>query len=45
MTACGESHSLFLSSLGDVYSCGYNEFGELGLGPLPIMIGQDNDTS
>lgn len=32
MAAAGENHSLFLSDLGEVYSAGYNEFGELGIG-------------
>ena len=28
---CGDGHSLFLDSEGNVYSVGYNEFGQLGL--------------
>jgi len=30
--ACGKSHSLFLTSSGDLFACGNNEFGQLGLG-------------
>lgn len=30
--ACGRSHSLFLMSNGEVYGCGCNEQGQLGLG-------------
>ena len=29
---CGNRHNLFLDSEGNVYSVGYNRFGELGLG-------------
>jgi len=45
MTAAGEAHSLFLTDLGEIYSCGYNEFGELGIGEI-ASIGdrkQNND--
>ena len=31
MTACGRSHSLFLTVLGQVYTAGFNEFGQLGV--------------
>ncbi|KAI6659120.1 Ultraviolet-B receptor UVR8-like [Oopsacas minuta] len=31
-TSCGGSHSLFLTDMGDVYSVGYGEQGQLGLG-------------
>lgn len=31
--AAGESHSLVLTSSGDVYGAGSNEYGQLGLGP------------
>ena len=29
---CGSSHSLFLDSEGNVYSVGFNDYGQLGLG-------------
>ena len=29
--ACGNNHSLFLDSKGNVFSCGYNAYGSLGL--------------
>ena len=31
---CGSHHSLFLDSEGNVYSVGYNEYGQLGLGHI-----------
>ncbi len=44
MTAAGEAHSLFLTDLGEIYSCGYNEFGELGIGEVAnINHGNKND--
>mmetsp|Transcript_2901 Transcript_2901/g.6754 ORF Transcript_2901/g.6754 Transcript_2901/m.6754 type:complete len:459 (-) Transcript_2901:95-1471(-) len=30
--ACGKTHTLFLSSGGEVWVCGSNKFGELGIG-------------
>ena len=30
--ACGNAHSLFLTSTGSLYSCGANDSGQLGLG-------------
>jgi alpha-tubulin suppressor-like RCC1 family protein len=35
MIAAGEHHTLFLADTGEVYSCGFNEQGELGLGNMP----------
>lgn len=32
MVACGETHSLFLTDAGEVYSCGHPQDGKLGLG-------------
>lgn len=32
MVAAGANHSLCLTERGDVYSCGYNAKGQLGLG-------------
>jgi len=29
---CGSKHTIFLASYGKVYSCGYNIYGQLGLG-------------
>ena len=31
MTAAGTNHSLFLAELGQIYSSGFNEFGQLGV--------------
>jgi len=41
--ACGDNHSLFLNSTGEVYSCGDNYYGQLGLGnyiqySIPTLI-------
>ena len=38
MTAAGETHSLFLTDLGEVLACGFNEFGELGCGLQSLMV-------
>jgi alpha-tubulin suppressor-like RCC1 family protein len=44
MTAAGEAHSLFLTDLGEIYSCGFNEFGELGIGEIAsINHGKQNN--
>ena len=32
--ACNESSTIFLNSFGNVYSCGYNDKGQLGLGDI-----------
>jgi alpha-tubulin suppressor-like RCC1 family protein len=42
MTAAGDSHSLFLTDLGEVYSCGFNEFGELGIGEMANINDRNN---
>ena len=34
----GKNHSIFVTSLGDVYACGSNSFGELGLDSKSIHI-------
>jgi alpha-tubulin suppressor-like RCC1 family protein len=39
--SAGDSHSLFLTSEGHVYSCGWNKYGQLGLG----TSGSDKDES
>jgi len=31
MAAAGTNHSLFLSELGQVFSAGFNDFGQLGI--------------
>nr|CAB3252608.1 probable E3 ubiquitin-protein ligase HERC4 [Phallusia mammillata] len=33
--ACGEAHSLFLTSSGVILACGSNEYGQLGTGDAP----------
>jgi alpha-tubulin suppressor-like RCC1 family protein len=38
MTASGQTHSLFLTDLGEVLACGFNEFGELGCGMQSLMV-------
>ena len=30
--ACGEAHSVFLDKWGRVFTCGWNQFGQLGVG-------------
>jgi alpha-tubulin suppressor-like RCC1 family protein len=37
--ACGRYHTLFLTANGEVYACGLNSFGQLGLGKM-----RTNDT-
>ena len=46
MVACGESHSLFLTDGGDVYACGLNEHGKMGIGnygAMDLMQGKDKE--
>lgn len=51
--SCGDTHTLFLTSNGDVYSCGSSENGKLGVGPVqgklychtPIKIKQLKDVT
>lgn len=40
MTACGVNHSLCLTSRGQVFSAGLNDFGQLGI--VPELIAQNN---
>lgn len=46
--ACGIKHTLFLNKRGDVYTCGKNDAGELGLGitqakvQSPLKINMDD---
>ena len=40
MAAAGYNHSLFLSELGQVFSAGFNEFGQLG-----ILVDEVSNTS
>lgn len=40
--ACGNRHSVFLSNDGRVYSCGYNEFGQLGNGSISTSTTHQN---
>lgn len=39
MTAAGKAHSLFLTEEGRVFSCGFSEYGELG---VPLVEVQKN---
>lgn len=32
--SCGYYHSMFLSTTGELYTCGFNEFGQLGQGTV-----------
>ena len=46
--SCGFGHSVFVTKDGDVYACGYNNNGQLGLGDTtnratPSLIGSISD--
>ena len=41
MTAAGKAHSLFLTEEGRVFSCGFSEYGELGVPLIELERGVD----
>ena len=42
--AAGDSHSMLLSTTGEVYSFGSSEFGKLGLGQLKSSVQVNSPT-
>ena len=42
--ACGQNHSMFLSSSGEVFACGNGYYGQLGLDrEIDYVLSTEND--